>query len=69
MIELALDEIECELPEFDSNSPGEYLDWEYEVDRCIGDFPHSSCRLGAIIAKKLVGYIADCWVRAWVEAY
>ena len=32
MIELALDEIECELPEIDSNSLGEYIDWEYEVD-------------------------------------
>ena len=28
------------------DSPGEYLDWEFYVDQCVGDFPHSSCKLG-----------------------
>ena len=42
-VEEVLDEIEYKLPKFDSTSPSDYLDWEFEVDRCIGDFPHSSC--------------------------
>ena len=53
---LALNEINHELPEFDSESKDDYLDWEFTVDQCVGDFPHSSRRLGAIIAKKLVNH-------------
>ena len=55
-VEEVLHEIDCELPEFGSKSPSDYLDWEFEVNRCIGDFPHSSHRLSTVIARKLVGY-------------
>ena len=54
--------LEYELPEFDSKSLSDYLEWEFEVDRCIGDFPHSSCRLDAIVARKLAGYARIRWL-------
>ena len=28
---------------------------------CIGDFPHTSFRLGAIIEKKITGTLGMCW--------
>ena len=40
---MVLHEIECELPEFDSDLPGDYIDWESDVNRCIVEFPHTSC--------------------------
>ena len=61
LIGLALDEIEHAIHEFDSNSPEDYLDWEFDVDRCIGNFPPYSCRLGAVIVEKLVGFTKSWW--------
>ena len=61
LIGLALDEIEHAIHGFDSNSPEDYLDWEFDVDRCIGNFPPYSCRLGAVIVEKLVGFTKSWW--------
>ena len=61
LIGLALDEIEHALHEFDSNSPEDYLDWEFNVERCIGNFPPYSYRLGAIISKMLIGFTGLWW--------
>ena len=52
LIESALNEIDYAIHEFDSNSPEDYLDWEFDVDHCIGNFPPYSCRLGAVIVEK-----------------
>ena len=41
--------------------PIDYVDWEEHVELYIGDFPHTSFRLGAIIEEKLVGYLGMCW--------
>ena len=60
LINLVLDEIDSKLSEFDSNSPRDYLDWEFDVDQCISNFPPFSCRLGVIIAQKLVG-LTSLW--------
>ena len=56
LIELALNEIDCAIYEFDSNSPEDYFDWEFDVDRYISNFRLYSCRLGAVIVEKLVGF-------------
>ena len=61
LIDRALDEIECDLLEFDSELPGDYIDWELDVNRCIDGFPLSSFCLGAIIGRKLVGQIGVWW--------
>ena len=61
MIESALNEIDCAIHEFDSNSPEDYLDWEFDVDHCIDNFPPYSCRLGAVIVEKLVGFTKSWW--------
>ena len=49
------------MPEFDSTSLNDYLEWESDVEQCIYEFPHSSRQVGAIIEKKLTGYIGACW--------
>ena len=61
LIGLALDEIEHAIHQFDSNSLGDYLDWEFDVERCIGNFSPYSCRLRAIISKKLIGFTGLWW--------
>ena len=43
LIESALNEIDCTIHEFNSNSPEDYLDWELNVDHCIGNFLPYSC--------------------------
>ena len=45
----------------DSCSPRDYIDWEEHVEHYIGDFPHTSFRLGAIIEKKIAGTLGMCW--------
>ena len=61
LIGLALDEIEHAIHEFDSNSPEDYLDWEFDVERSISNSPPYSCRLRAIITKKLIGFTGLWW--------
>ena len=53
--------IEETVPEFDNTSLKDYLEWESDVEQCIYEFPHSSRQVGAIIEKKLTGYIGACW--------
>ena len=60
-IDEKLSRIEWKIGKLDSCSPMDYVDWEEHVERCIGDFPHTSFQLGAIIEKKLVGYLGMCW--------
>ena len=45
----------------DSCSPRDYIKWEEHVEHCIGDFPHTSFHLGAIIEKKIAGTLGMCW--------
>ena len=60
--DVVLDEIEKKLSEFNGyGSPGDYLDWEFYVDLYVGNFLHSSCKLEAVIAKKLVGHTELWW--------
>ena len=59
---MALDEINTKLSEFDGyGSPGEYMDWEFYIDQCIGNFPHSSYKLGTIIINKLISSAKSWW--------
>ena len=57
----ALRKIKENIPEFDSTSLRDYREWESTVEQCIYEFPHSSRQVGAIIEKKLIGYIGACW--------
>ena len=57
----ALRKIEESVPEFDSTSPRDYLEWESHVEQYINEFPHSSPQVGAIIEKKLIGHIGAHW--------
>ena len=55
-----LRKIERRVCKLDSCSPRDYIKWEEHVEHCIGSFPHTSFRLGAIIEKKdsrLCGYV------------
>ena len=58
---IALHRLESTAPELNSFHPRDYLEWESEVERCIGGVHHSNSRLGAIIEKKLIGYVGWCW--------
>ena len=61
VVQAALRKIEENVPEFDSTSLRDYREWESTVEQCIYEFPHSSRQVGAIIEKKLIGYIGACW--------
>ena len=54
---IALHRLESTAPELNSFHPRDYLEWESEVERCIGGVHHSNSRLGAIIEKKLIRYV------------
>ena len=53
VVQAALRKIEETVPEFDSTSLKDYLEWEFDVEQCIYEFPHSSRQVEAIIEKKL----------------